>query len=156
MDHLVRSQWRPCAGGQDASKLYTDQKVYDGDSLLSPTVDVSNEPQLDGYTFEGWSTVRNDALAKSVVAFDSSGKSLMPIDRDGTLYALWSRENRVVKPESSGSTGSSTSYSGAYSDSYTGLNGLAAFDAIVRQSGKFSGTDFGSVAEDYVKPKSVR
>lgn len=142
--------------GKDASKLYTDQKVYDGDSLLSPTVDVSNEPQLDGYTFEGWSTVRNDALAKSVVAFDSSGKSLMPIDRDGTLYALWSRENRVVKPESSGSTGSSTSYSGAYSDSYTGLNGLAAFDAIVRQSGKFSGTDFGSVAEDYVKPKSVR
>lgn len=142
--------------GKDASKLYTDQKVYDGDSLLSPTVDVSNEPQLDGYTFEGWSTVRNDALAKSVVAFDSSGKSLMPIDRDGTLYALWSRENRVVKPESSGSTGSSTSYSGAYSDSYMGLNGLAAFDAIVRQSGKFSGTNFGSVAEDYVKPKSVR
>lgn len=100
--------------------------------------------------------MKDDALAVSVVSFDSSGKSLMPIDRDGTLYALWSRENRVVKPESSGSTGSSTSYSGAYSDSYTGLNGLAAFDAIVRQSGKFSGTNFGSVAEDYVKPKSVR
>ena len=142
--------------GKDEKTLYADQKVYDGDSLVSPTADIANEPQLDGYTFEGWSTVKDDALAKSVVAFDSSGKSLMPIDRDGTLYALWSRENRVVKPESSGSTGSSTSYSGAYSDSYTGLNGLAAFDAIVRQSGKFSGTNFGSVAEDYVKPKSVR
>ena len=142
--------------GKDAKTLYAERKVYDGDSLVSPTVDIANEPQLDGYTFEGWSTVKDDALAVSVVSFDSSGKSLMPIDRDGTLYALWSRENRVVKPESSGSTGSSTSYSGAYSDSYTGLNGLAAFDAIVRQSGKFSGTNFGSVAEDYVKPKSVR
>ena len=142
--------------GKDAKTLYAEQKVYDGDSLVSPTADIANEPQLDGYTFEGWSTVKDDALAVSVVSFDSSGKSLMPIDRDGTLYALWSRENRVVKPESSGSTGSSTSYSGAYSDSYTGLNGLAAFDAIVRQSGKFSGTNFGSVAEDYVKPKSVR
>ena len=142
--------------GKDAKTLYAKRKVYDGDSLVSPTADIANEPQLDGYTFEGWSTVKDDALAVSVVSFDSSGKSLMPIDRDGTLYALWSRENRVVKPESSGSTGSSTSYSGAYSDSYTGLNGLAAFDAIVRQSGKFSGTNFGSVAEDYVKPKSVR
>ena len=142
--------------GKDAKTLYAERKVYDGDSLVSPTADIANEPQLDGYTFEGWSTVKDDALAVSVVSFDSSGKSLMPIDRDGTLYALWSRENRVVKPESSGSTGSSTSYSGAYSDSYTGLNGLAAFDAIVRQSGKFSGTNFGSVAEDYVKPKSVR
>ncbi len=142
--------------GKDAKTLYAERKVYDGDSLVSPTADIANEPQLDGYTFEGWSTVKDDALAVSVVSFDSSGKSLMPIDRDGTLYALWSRENRVVKPESSGSTGSSTSYSGAYSDSYTGLNGLAAFDVIVRQSGKFSGTNFGSVAEDYVKPKSVR
>ncbi len=142
--------------GKDAKTLYAERKVYDGDSLVSPTADIANEPQLDGYTFEGWSTVKDDALAVSVVSFDSSGKSLMPIDRDGTLYALWSRENRVVKPESSGSTGSSTSYSGAYSDSYTGLNGLAAFDATVRQSGKFSGTNFGSVAEDYVKPKSVR
>ena len=142
--------------GKDAKTLYAERKVYDGDSLVSPTADIANEPQLDGYTFEGWSTVKDDALAVSVVSFDSSGKSLMPIDRDGTLYALWSRENRVVKPESSGSTGSSTSYSGAYSDSYTGLNGLAAFDAIVRQSGKFSGTNFGSVADDYVKPKSVR
>lgn len=142
--------------GKDAKTLYAERKVYDGDSLVSPTADIANEPQLDGYTFEGWSTVKDDALAVSVVSFDSSGKSLMPIDRDGTLYALWSRENRVVKPESSGSTGSSASYSGAYSDSYTGLNGLAAFDAIVRQSGKFSGTNFGSVAEDYVKPKSVR
>lgn len=142
--------------GKDAKTLYAERKVYDGDSLVSPTADIANEPQLDGYTFEGWSTVKDDALAVSVVSFDSSGKSLMPIDRDGTLYALWSRENRVVKSESSGSTGSSTSYSGAYSDSYTGLNGLAAFDAIVRQSGKFSGTNFGSVAEDYVKPKSVR
>ena len=142
--------------GKDAKTLYAERKVYDGDSLVSPTADIANEPQLDGYTFEGWSTVKDDALAVSVVSFDSSGKSLMPIDRDGTLYALWSRENRVVKPESSGSTGFSTSYSGAYSDSYTGLNGLAAFDAIVRQSGKFSGTNFGSVAEDYVKPKSVR
>lgn len=142
--------------GKDAKTLYAERKVYDGDSLVSPTADIANKPQLDGYTFEGWSTVKDDALAVSVVSFDSSGKSLMPIDRDGTLYALWSRENRVVKPESSGSTGSSTSYSGAYSDSYTGLNGLAAFDAIVRQSGKFSGTNFGSVAEDYVKPKSVR
>ncbi len=55
--------------GKDAKTLYAERKVYDGDSLVSPTADIANEPQLDGYTFEGWSTVKDDALAVSVVSF---------------------------------------------------------------------------------------
>ena len=77
--------------GKEATKLYADQKVYDGDPLISPTVDQTNVPVLKGYEFQGWSTVRNDALAKSVLSFDENGKSLMPIDRDGTVYALWAK-----------------------------------------------------------------
>ncbi len=87
--------------GKEATKLYADQKVYDGDPLISPTVDQTNVPVLEGYEFQGWSTVRNDALAKSVLWFDENGKSLMPIDRDGTVYALWAKMGTVVKPPTS-------------------------------------------------------
>lgn len=78
--------------GKEATKLYAAQKVYDGDPLISPTVDQTNVPVLEGYEFQGWSTVRNDALAKSILSFDENGKSLMPIDRDGTVYALWGED----------------------------------------------------------------
>ena len=130
--------------GKEATKLYADQKVYDGDPLISPTVDQTNVPVLDGYEFQGWSTVRNDALAKSVLSFDENGKSLMPIDRDGTVYALWAKMGTVV------STSDSTTQSqiGAYSNTETGLNGLAMFEAVVRQPGKFPNTDFGSITEE--------
>lgn len=76
-------------GGNDA--VFADQRVFDGDYLTKPVLD----PVRDGYVFEGWTTVKNDLLAfaggGSVFGFDASGNSLIPIDRNGTLYALWSR-----------------------------------------------------------------
>ena len=134
--------------GKEATKLYADQKVYDGDPLISPTVDQTNVPVLEGYEFQGWSTVRNDALAKSVLSFDENGKSLMPIDRDGTVYALWAKMGTVVKPPTSTSDSTTQSQIGAYSNTETGLNGLAMFEAVVRQPGKFPNTDFGSITEE--------
>ena len=134
--------------GKEATKLYADQKVYDGDPLISPTVDQTNVPVLKGYEFQGWSTVRNDALAKSVLSFDENGKSLMPIDRDGTVYALWAKMGTVVKPPTSTSDSTTQSQIGAYSNTETGLNGLAMFEAVVRQPGKFPNTDFGSITEE--------
>mgnify|MGYP000640419985 CR=1 FL=1 len=145
--------------GKEVTKLYADQKVYDGDPLISPTVDQTNVPVLDGYEFQGWSTVRNDALAKSVLSFDEDGKSLMPIDRDGTVYALWAKAGTVVKPPSAtagSGTGSATAGSGTgsatttgvYADTDAGLNGLAMFEAVVRQPGKFPNTDFGSITKE--------
>ncbi|OSG97326.1 hypothetical protein LMG10733_1424 [Bifidobacterium adolescentis] len=134
--------------GKEVTKLYADQKVYDGDPLISPTVDQTNVPVLDGYEFQGWSTVRNDALAKSVLSFDENGKSLMPIDRDGTVYALWAKMGTVVKPPTSTSDSTTQSQIGAYSNTETGLNGLAMFEAVVRQPGKFPNTDFGSITEE--------
>lgn len=134
--------------GKEATKLYADQKVYDGDPLISPTVDQTNVPVLEGYEFQGWSTVRNDALAKSVLSFDENGKSLMPIDRDGTVYALWAKMGAVVKPPTSTSDSTTQSQIGAYSNTETGLNGLAMFEAVVRQPGKFPNTDFGSITEE--------
>lgn len=134
--------------GKEATKLYADQKVYDGDPLISPTVDQTNVPVLDGYEFQGWSTVRNDALATSVLSFDENGKSLMPIDRDGTVYALWAKMGTVVKPPTSTSDSTTQSQIGAYSNTETGLNGLAMFEAVVRQPGKFPNTDFGSITEE--------
>ena len=136
--------------GKEVTKLYADQKVYDGDPLISPTVDQTNVPVLDGYEFQGWSTVRNDALAKSVLSFDEDGKSLMPIDRDGTVYALWAKAGTVVKPPSAtagSGTGSATT-TGVYADTDAGLNGLAMFEAVVRQPGKFPNTDFGSITKE--------
>lgn len=136
--------------GKEATKLYADQKVYDGDPLISPTVDQTNVPVLEGYEFQGWSTVRNDALAKSVLSFDENGKSLMPIDRDGTVYALWAKAGTVVKPPSAtagSGTGSATT-TGVYADTDAGLNGLAMFEAVVRQPGKFPNTDFGSITKE--------
>ena len=136
--------------GKNAGELYADQKVYDGDPLISPTVDQTNVPVLDGYEFQGWSTVRNDALAKSVLSFDENGKSLMPIDRDGTVYALWAKAGTVVKPPSAtagSGTGSATT-TGVYADTDAGLNGLAMFEAVVRQPGKFPNTDFGSITKE--------
>lgn len=134
--------------GKEATKLYADQRVYDGDPLISPTVDQTNVPVLEGYEFQGWSTVRNDALAKSVLSFDENGKSLMPIDRDGTVYALWAKMGTVVKPPTSTSDSTTQSQIGAYSNTETGLNGLAMFEAVVRQPGKFPNTDFGSITEE--------
>lgn len=134
--------------GKEATKLYADQKVYDGDPLISPTVDQTNVPVLEGYEFQGWSTVRNDALAKSVLSFDENGKSLMPIDRDGTVYALWAKMGTVVKPPTSTSDSTTQSQIGAYSNTEAGLNGLAMFEAVVRQPGKFPNTDFGSITEE--------
>lgn len=134
--------------GKEATKLYADQKVYDGDPLISPTVDQTNVPVLEGYEFQGWSTIRNDALATSVLSFDENGKSLMPIDRDGTVYALWAKMGTVVKPPTSTSDSTTQSQIGAYSNTETGLNGLAMFEAVVRQPGKFPNTDFGSITEE--------
>ena len=134
--------------GKEATKLYADQRVYDGDPLISPTVDQTNVPVLEGYEFQGWSTVRNDALATSVLSFDENGKSLMPIDRDGTVYALWAKMGTVVKPPTSTSDSTTQSQIGAYSNTETGLNGLAMFEAVVRQPGKFPNTDFGSITEE--------
>lgn len=136
--------------GKNARELYADQKVYDGDPLVSPTKDQTNVPVLDGYEFQGWSTVRNDAFATSVLSFDENGRSLMPIDRDGTVYALWAKAGTVVKPPSAtagSGTGSATT-TGVYADTDTGLNGLAMFEAVVRQPGKFPNTDFGSITEE--------
>ena len=72
--------------GDDASSKLANQQIFDGDHIVKP-----KDPTRDGYTFQGWTTVRNDMLAKSVVSFDENGYSLMPVDRDGVLYALWSR-----------------------------------------------------------------
>ncbi|NEG69957.1 InlB B-repeat-containing protein [Bifidobacterium choloepi] len=77
--------------GHDAA--FADQKVFDGEYLTKPAVN----PVRDGYVFQGWTTVKNDMLALSFAGsgstfgFDSSGRSLIPIDRNGTLYALWSK-----------------------------------------------------------------
>ena len=72
--------------GGDASSKPDDQHIFDGDHIVKP-----KDPTREGYIFQGWTTVRNDMLAKSVVSFDEQGNSLMPVDRDGVLYALWSR-----------------------------------------------------------------
>ena len=72
--------------GGDASSKPDDQHIFDGDHIVKP-----KDPTREGYTFQGWTTVRNDMLAKSVVSFDEQRNSLMPVDRDGVLYALWSR-----------------------------------------------------------------
>lgn len=72
--------------GGVASSKPDDQHIFDGDHIVKP-----KDPTRDGYTFQGWTTVRNDMLAKSVVSFDEQRNSLMPVDRDGVLYALWSR-----------------------------------------------------------------
>lgn len=63
-----------------------NQQIFDGDHIVKPT-----DPTREGYIFQGWTTVKNDMLAKSVVSFDEQRNSLMPVDRDGVLYALWSR-----------------------------------------------------------------
>lgn len=136
--------------GKNAGELYAAQKVYDGDSLISPTQDQTNVPVLDGYEFQGWSTVRNDAFATSVLSFDEDGISLMPIDRDGTVYALWAKAGTVVKPPfaTAGSGTGSATTTGVYADTDAGLNGLAMFEAVVRQPGKFPNTDFGSITKE--------
>lgn len=72
----------------------------------------------------------------------------MPIDRDGTVYALWAKMGTVVKPPTSTSDSTTQSQIGAYSNTETGLNGLAMFEAVVRQPGKFPNTDFGSITEE--------
>lgn len=54
----------------------------------------------------------------------------------------------VVKPPTSTSDSTTQSQIGAYSNTETGLNGLAMFEAVVRQPGKFPNTDFGSITEE--------
>lgn len=80
----------------DLSEVFDTQQVPDGEYLTKPP----KPPTRDGYTFQGWTTVRNDAFASnkngtfsggSAFGFDADGKSLIPIDRNGTLYALWSK-----------------------------------------------------------------
>ncbi|MBW3079695.1 InlB B-repeat-containing protein [Bifidobacterium simiiventris] len=82
------------------------QQVYDGEKLVKPTVN----PVRDNCTFQGWTTVRDDALASvkdeaftggSAFGFQWNEEtkrfeSIIPIDRNGTLYALWS-ENSATK-----------------------------------------------------------
>ena len=77
--------------GGDASSKPAAQQIFDGDHIVRP-----KDPTRDGYIFQGWTTVKNDMLAKSVVSFDDQGNSLMPVDRDGALYALWSRQKPIV------------------------------------------------------------
>lgn len=74
------------------SEKPADQQIFDGDHIVKPEV----PPTREGYIFQGWTTVKNDMLAKSVVSFDEQGHSLMPVDRDGVLYALWSRSPATV------------------------------------------------------------
>lgn len=68
--------------------------------------------------------------------------------RDGTVYALWAKMGTVVKPPTSTSDSTTQSQIGAYSNTETGLNGLAMFEAVVRQPGKFPNTDSGSITEE--------
>lgn len=75
--------------GGAADPAIGDMRVYDGERLRNPTAAEAAKPTRDGYTFQGWSTVRNDALCLSVFRFDADGMSTIPIDRDGTLYAIW-------------------------------------------------------------------
>lgn len=80
----------------NAGKALDPKQVADGEYLTKPKVN----PVRSGYTFQGWTTVRNDALAfvggtsfsgGSAFGFDENGRSLIPIDRNGTLYALWAK-----------------------------------------------------------------
>ncbi|WP_152600611.1 InlB B-repeat-containing protein [Bifidobacterium biavatii] len=78
------------------------QKVYDGEKLIKPV-----NPVREGYTFQGWTTVRDDALATDKDGSFTGGsafgfqwneeakrfESIIPIDRNGTLYALWEVKN---------------------------------------------------------------
>ena len=72
-------------GGTDNGNTtaFADQQIPDGGYAKRPTV----TPTREGYTFEGWTTVKNDALGRSVFPFEDN-----PIDRNGTLYALWVKE----------------------------------------------------------------
>ncbi|MBW3092783.1 InlB B-repeat-containing protein [Bifidobacterium sp. 82T10] len=94
-------------GGSLGDGMASTQVVPDGEYLTKP----KKNPTRTGYIFQGWTTVKNDAFASgsydgntftggSAFGFDASGKSLIPIDRDGTLYALW------AKAESSSGSGS--------------------------------------------------
>ncbi|NMM98635.1 InlB B-repeat-containing protein [Bifidobacterium olomucense] len=84
-------------GGSLGEGMPSTQQVPDGEYLTKP----KKNPTRTGYTFQGWTTVKNDAFASnkngtfsggSAFGFDAYGKSLIPIDRDGTLYALWSKD----------------------------------------------------------------
>lgn len=92
----------------DAGTELNPQQVYDGEKLLKPT---KNPVREGGYTFQGWTTVRNDALATgkddgtdtftggSAFGFEWNSdtnryESKIPIDRNGTLYALWAKNQQ--------------------------------------------------------------
>ncbi|MEE1297016.1 MAG: InlB B-repeat-containing protein [Bifidobacterium sp.] len=72
------------ASDAGAAKL-EPQTVIDGEYAKQPEL-ADGELIRAGYTFQGWSTVRNDAFAKSIFPFDTQ-----PIDRNATLYAMWSK-----------------------------------------------------------------
>ena len=95
-----------------------------------------------------WSSYRFAERQREKIYVLDNGKSLMLIDRDGTVYALWAKMGTVVKPPTSTSDSTTQSQIGAYSNTETGLNGLAMFEAVVRQPGKFPNTDFGSITEE--------
>ncbi len=75
--------------GGTAKSAIDDVRVFDGEHLRNPVMGEAQKPTRKGYEFQGWSTVKNDALCLSVFGFDEHGNSLIPIDRNGTLYAVW-------------------------------------------------------------------
>lgn len=75
--------------GGTAEPAIADARVFDGERLRNPVMGEAQKPTRAGYEFQGWSTVKNDALCLSVFGFDEHGDSLIPIDRNGTLYAVW-------------------------------------------------------------------
>ena len=105
-------------------------------------------PVLKGYEFQGWRHRPQTTRSPRALSFDENGKSLMPIDRDGDGICVVGEDGTVVKPPTSTSDSTTQSQIGAYSNTETGLNGLAMFEAVVRQPGKFPNTDFGSITEE--------
>lgn len=75
--------------GGMAKSAIDDVRVFDGEHLRNPVMGEEQKPTRKGYEFQGWSTVKNDVLCLSVFGFDEHGNSLIPIDRNGTLYAVW-------------------------------------------------------------------
>ncbi|KAB8287288.1 Listeria-Bacteroides repeat domain (List Bact rpt) [Bifidobacterium ramosum] len=91
-----------------SDSAFAAQRVYDGEKLIKPTKNPASWTDDKGvtYTFQGWTTVRNDALAGAGADGSFTGgsafgfawnketnryESLIPIDRNGTLYALWAK-----------------------------------------------------------------
>lgn len=67
-----------------AKEKLANQRILDGAYATRPDLTDEEIPTRAGYEFIGWSTVKNDALGLSLFQFEKQ-----PIDRNGTLYALW-------------------------------------------------------------------